>query len=158
MLQCHPRSPWPILGKFSLEVSSPFSRCTSPSSQCSLRSLCRDGADTPPKPLNSAELLNGAVISPCLAAYILPSSPVLLHIIILPSSPVLLYTSLVSLLFGTVIPTSFNILSEMFLLLLLYNLCFMSLTCGQILFSTFDYVYTFLPECRKKRSQKNALS
>ena len=37
---------------------------------------------------------------PCLAAYILPSSPVLLHINILPSAPVLLYiyTVLVSLL------------------------------------------------------------
>ena len=45
---------------------------------------------------------------PCLAAYILPSSPVLLHID--------LYTALVSLLFGTVIPTSFNILVKMFLL------------------------------------------
>ena len=33
---------------------------------------------------------------PCFAAYILPSSPVY-------------YTALVSLLFGTVIPTSFNI-------------------------------------------------
>ena len=42
---------------------------------------------------------------PCLAAYILPSSPVL-------------YTALVSLLFGTVIPTSFNILMEMFYSLL----------------------------------------
>ena len=42
--------------------------------------------------------------------------PLLLHINILPSSPVLLhiYTVLVSLLFGTVIPTSFNILVEMF--------------------------------------------
>ena len=48
---------------------------------------------------------------PCLGAYnILPSSSVLLHINIVPSFPVLLhiYTTLVSLLFGTVIPTSFN--------------------------------------------------
>ena len=62
---------------------------------------------------------------PCLAAYILPSSPVLLHINILPSSPVLLhiYTALASLLFGTVIPTSLNILMEMFLLpfIILYS-------------------------------------
>ena len=43
---------------------------------------------------------------PCLA-YILPSSPVLLH----------MYTVVVSLLFGTVIPT-FYILMEMFLVLL----------------------------------------
>ena len=42
---------------------------------------------------------------PCLAAYILPSSPVLC-----------IYTALVSLLFGTLIPTSFNILMKMFLL------------------------------------------
>ena len=42
----------------------------------------------------------------------------ILHINIVPSFPVLLhiYTALVSLLFGTVIPTSFNILMEMFLL------------------------------------------
>ena len=56
---------------------------------------------------------------PCLGAYnILPSSSVLLHINIVPSFPVLLhiYTTLVSLLFGTVIPTSFNILMEMLLL------------------------------------------
>ena len=58
---------------------------------------------------------------PCLGAYnILPSSSVLLHINIVPSFPVLLHidTTLVSLLFGTVIPTytSFNILMEMFLL------------------------------------------
>ena len=56
---------------------------------------------------------------PCLGTYnILPSSSVLLHINIVPSFPVLLhiYTTLVSLLFGTVIPTSFNILVEMFLL------------------------------------------
>ena len=56
---------------------------------------------------------------PCLGAYnILPSSSVLLHINIVPSFPVLLhiYTALVSLLFGTVIPTSFKILMEMFLL------------------------------------------
>ena len=51
---------------------------------------------------------------PCLAAYILPSSSVLLHIstTLIPC----IYTALVSLLFGTVIPTSFNILMEMFLL------------------------------------------
>ena len=56
---------------------------------------------------------------PCLGAYnILPVSSVLLHTNIVPSFPVLLhiYTALVSLLFGTVIPTSFNILMEMFLL------------------------------------------
>ena len=50
---------------------------------------------------------------PCLGACnILPSSSVLLHINIVPSFPVLLhiYTALVSLLFATVIPTSFNIL------------------------------------------------
>ena len=49
---------------------------------------------------------------PCLGAYnVLPSSSVLLHINIVPSFPVLLhiYTTLVSLLFGTVIPTSFNV-------------------------------------------------
>ena len=48
----------------------------------------------------------------------MPSSSVLLHINIVPSFPVLLhiYTTLVSLLFCTVIPTSFNILMEMFLL------------------------------------------
>ena len=36
--------------------------------------------------------------------------------IIIVACPVLLHTALVSLLFGTVIPTSFNILVEMFLL------------------------------------------
>ena len=58
---------------------------------------------------------------PCLGAYnILPLSSVLLHIKYSLSFPVLLhiyiYTTLVSLLFGTIIPTSFNILMEMFLL------------------------------------------
>ena len=69
---------------------------------------------------------------PCLAAYILPSSPVLLHIYcphplscciytaLIPSCCI--YTALVSLLFGTVIPTSFNILMEMFLLSLYHTL------------------------------------
>ena len=42
---------------------------------------------------------------PCLAAYMLPH----------PLSGCI-HTALVSLLFGTVIPTSFNILMEMFLL------------------------------------------
>ena len=42
---------------------------------------------------------------PCFASYILPSSPVLLHI----------YTASVSLLFGTVIPTSFKILRNVLL-------------------------------------------
>ena len=57
---------------------------------------------------------------PCLGAYnILPSSSVLLHINIVSHSlccSIYIYTTLVSLLFGTVIPTSFNILIEMFLL------------------------------------------
>ena len=57
---------------------------------------------------------------PCLGAYnILPSSSVLLHINIVSHSLcccIYIYTTLVSLLFGTVIPTSFNILMEMFLL------------------------------------------
>ena len=55
---------------------------------------------------------------PCLGAYnILPSSSLLLHINIVPVLPhIIIYTALVSLLFGTVIPTSFNILMEMFLL------------------------------------------
>ena len=53
---------------------------------------------------------------PCLAAYILPSSPVLLHIYCPHPLSCCTYTALVSLLFGTVIPTSFNILMEMFLL------------------------------------------
>ena len=51
---------------------------------------------------------------PCLGAYnILPSSSVLLHINIV-SVAAYIYTTLVSLLFGTIIPTSFNILMEMF--------------------------------------------
>ena len=56
----------------------------------------------PPHPLSCCIYI---ALIPCLAAYILPSFPVLLHI----------YTALVSLFFGTVIPTSF--LLEMFILL-----------------------------------------
>ena len=61
----------------------------------------------------------------CLAAYcphplsccILPSSPVLLHTALIPCLAAYnRTTALVSLLFGTVIPTSSNILVEMFLL------------------------------------------
>ena len=44
----------------------------------------------------------------------MPSSPVLLHILL--SFPVLLHIALVSLLYGTAISTSFNILMKMFLL------------------------------------------
>ena len=51
---------------------------------------------------------------PCLAAYILPSSPVLLHIYCPHPLSCCIYTALVSLLFCTVIPTSFNILMDMF--------------------------------------------
>ena len=54
---------------------------------------------------------------PCLGAYnILPSSSVLLHINIVSHSLCCCIYILVSLLFGTIIPTSFNILMEMFLL------------------------------------------
>ena len=56
---------------------------------------------------------------PCLAA--LPSSPVLLQYV---------YTALVSLLFGTIIPTSFNFLMEMFYSLV--SLFFLLYSCLQI--------------------------
>ena len=46
----------------------------------------------------------------------MPSSPVLLHIYCPHPLSCCIYTALVSLLFGTVVPTSFNILMEMFLL------------------------------------------
>ena len=75
---------------------------------------------------------------PCLGAYnIVPSFPVLLHI----------YTTLVSLLFGTVIPTSFNILMEMFLLpCIVYianGLCLTILKCVVIHFDLSHSVYRF---------------
>ena len=53
---------------------------------------------------------------PCLAAYILPSSPVWLHIYCPHPLSCCIYTALVSLLLGTVIPTSFNILMAIYLL------------------------------------------
>ena len=46
----------------------------------------------------------------------MPSSPVWLHIYCPHPLSCCIYTALVSLLFGTVIPTYFNILMEMFLL------------------------------------------
>ena len=57
---------------------------------------------------------------PCLAAYILPSSPVLLHIYCPHPLSCCICTALVSQHFGTAIPTSFSILMEMFLLSCLY--------------------------------------
>ena len=58
---------------------------------------------------------------PCIAVYILPLFPVLLYIYCPHPLSCVTYSALVSLLFGTayVIPTSFNILMEMFLLPLL---------------------------------------
>ena len=82
----------------------------------------------------SLHLYYGVTRYYCCILLVIPSSPVLLHIYfphpvllhinILPSSPVLLHIAisvLVSLLFGTVIPTSFNILMEIFLLPLIYS-------------------------------------
>ena len=55
------------------------------------------------------------VLIPCVAAYILSSSPVLLHIYCPHPLCCCIYTALVSPFFGTLIPTSFNILMKMFL-------------------------------------------
>ena len=55
------------------------------------------------------------LLIPCVAAYILSSSPVLLHIYCPHPLCCCIYTALVSPFFGTLIPTSFNILMKMFL-------------------------------------------
>ena len=61
---------------------------------------------------------------PCVAAYILPSSPVLLHIYCPHPLCCSIYTALVFPLYGTLIPTSFNILMKIFLPLHLTLKCF----------------------------------
>ena len=86
------------------------------------RVCCGCGAGSPSRPslftsLPTSLLLWGYACYYCC----MPSSPVLLHIYCPHPLSCCIYTALVSLLFGTVIPTSFNILMEMILLPCIYN-------------------------------------
>ena len=83
-----------------------------------------------------------------LAAYILPSSPFLLHISYCPHPPsYCIYTALVSLLFGTVIPTSFNILMKCFTPLIVYSTVELCIVSQGVLLSLEIHRGNSLREC-----------
>ena len=87
---------------------------------------------------------------PCFAAYILPSSPVLLHTCIYCHHPLCccIYTALVSLLFGTVIPTSFNIFNPR-------CMCRRVTVLGLCVWCVCLHVYVCLANCAIAPNKKN---